>query len=132
MQSKYELTDICILHTDPQWTQSWSHFLVLLLPKNISLMDLRFWSWIFHQQGQGFHSVREVREFVRGSGKVWENWYFLEKSQRRKFLSMQFFKKSYACRNVYSWIAYVNQLYMMLLFGSSIKMIILPILFILT
>ena len=43
-----------------------------------NLMGLRFWPWNFHQQGQGFHS-RKVGEFVRGSGKVREIWYFLGK-----------------------------------------------------
>ena len=65
-------------------------------PKNftVSLMGLRFWPWNFHQQGQGFHSVKEVREFVRGSGKVREIWYFLEKvrekSRKKIFIHANF------------------------------------------
>ena len=50
-------------------------------PKKNSVLPpegLCFWLWSFHQQGQGFYS-REVREFVRGSGKVREIWYFWEK-----------------------------------------------------
>ena len=46
-----------------------------------NLMGLRFWPWNFHQQGQGFHS-RKVGEFVRGSGKVREIWYFWEKVKK--------------------------------------------------
>ena len=31
---------------------------------------LIFYLWNFHQQGQGFHSLRKVGEFGKGSGKV--------------------------------------------------------------
>ena len=59
IQSKYELTDICILYTDPQLIT-----LVTTLPRTTAaqkcflyhlLMGLCFWSWNFHQHGQGFH-----------------------------------------------------------------------------
>ena len=94
--AKYELTDICILYTDPQLiTVVITLLRTTTAKKNFlyyPLMGLHFWPWSFHQEGQGFHLVREVREFVRGSGKVREIWNFLEKvweSQGRKFLSMQ-------------------------------------------
>ena len=109
--SQYELTNICILYTDPQ--------LITLLRSTAAqkkflyypVIGLRFWTLNFHQQGQGFHSVREVREFARGSEKVREIWNFLEKvrkSQRRKFLSMQIFnfKKNVQLNCIWQSIVY--------------------------
>ena len=108
---KYELTNICILYTDPQ--------LITLLRSTAAqkkflyypVIGLRFWTLNFHQQGQGFHSVREVREFARGSEKVREIWNFFEKvgkSQRRKFLSMQIFnfKKNVQLNCIWQSIVY--------------------------
>ena len=73
-----EPTDICILCTDPQLITDVIKLRTTATQKSFlyyPLMGLRFWPWNFHQQGQGFHS-KEVREFVRGSGKVRKIWYF--------------------------------------------------------
>ena len=119
MQSKYELIDICILYTDPQLI---TDIITLLCTTGTQksflyypLVGLRVWPWNFHQQRQGFHS-KKVREFVTGSGKVREIWYFLEKDGKVKeenYYPCKFltFKKPYACRNVCSWIVYDYQLY---------------------
>ena len=107
----------------PRWSQTWSHFFVLLPPKKkflyYPLMGLQFWPWSFHQQGQGFHS-REVREFVRGSRKV------LEKVREENFYPCKFltFKKNMCMKKcVQLNCIWQSVLYMMLLFASSIKMI---------
>ena len=83
------------------------------------LRVLDFDLWNFHQQGQGFHSVREVWEFFRASGKVRKIRYILENKKVREKSEESFYpcrfltsiKKSYARRNVCSWIVYNNQLY---------------------
>ena len=125
----------------PSWSHSWSHFFVLLPPKKIFCITpwwvfcitpwwIRFWPWNFHQQRQGFHSVREVKEFVKGSGKFREIWYFFEKSQGKvreenfypcKFLT---FKKIISMQKCVQ-LNCIGQsvVYMMLLFASSIRMI---------
>ena len=107
----------------PSWSQTWSHFFVLLPPKKkflyYPLMGLQFWPWSFHQQGQGFHS-REVREFVRGSRKV------LEKVREENFYPCKFltFKKNMCMKKcVQLNCIWQSVLYMMLLFASSIKII---------
>ena len=132
-QSKYELTDICILYTDPELM---TDVITLIRTTNAqkkflyyTLMGLRFWLWNFHQQGQGSHS-REVREFFRGSGKVREIWFFFGKSQWRvkeenfypwKFLT---FKKSICMQKcVQLNCRWQSVVYMMLLFASNFKMI---------
>ena len=83
------------------------------------LRVLDFDLWNFHQQGQGFHSVREVWEFFRASGKVRKIRYILENKKVREKSEESFYpcrfltsiKKSYARRNVCSWIVCNNQLY---------------------
>ena len=71
-----------------------------------------------NQQGQDFHSIRKVREFVKGSWK----------SQGRKFLSMQIFNfnKKIICTQKFVQLNCIWQsvVYMMLLFASNTKMII--------
>ena len=48
MKAKHELTNICIIYTDPQllfmsaWSQSWLHFFVLPLPPKIMYYPLEF------------------------------------------------------------------------------------------
>ena len=120
--SQYELTNICILYTDPQ--------LITLLRSTAAqkkflyypVIGLRFWTLNFHQQGQGFHSVREVREFARGSEKVRKFEIFWRKSG--KVSEENFYLcKSLTLKKMCSWIVYDNQLYIMLLFASSINMI---------
>ena len=73
MKSRYELTDICKLYTDLQLI---TNVITLLRTAGAKktfcinpLSGLRFWPRNFHKHGHGFHSM-EVREFVRGSGKV--------------------------------------------------------------
>ena len=44
---------------------------------------------------QGFHSVREVREFVRGSGKVREIRDFWQKDRKKNFYPCNFLKKNH-------------------------------------
>ena len=52
MQPKHQLTNICIFFTDPQllfmsaWSQLWSHFFKLSLPKNIFCISP--WLITFH------------------------------------------------------------------------------------
>ena len=129
MQSKYELTDICILYTDPQLI---TDMITLLCTTGTQkcflyypLMGLPVWPWNFHQQRQGFHS-RKVREFVTGSGKVREIWYFLEKVREENFYPCKFltFKKTICMQKcVQLNCIWQSVVYMMLLFASSIKMI---------
>ena len=125
MESKYELTDICILYTDPQQITD-----VIKLPRTTTiqkkflyypLMGLQFWSWNFHKQGYSFYS-REVREFVRGffgksRGKVRE-----ENFCPSKFLT---FKKTHMHAEMCAVELFmkISCIYTMLLFAFSIKMI---------
>ena len=66
---------ICVLYTNPQLITNVVPLLRTAAAQKsflyYPLMGLCFWPWNFHQQGQGFHS-REIREFVRGSGKFRE------------------------------------------------------------
>ena len=129
-----ELTDLCILYTDPQlMTKVITLFRTTAAQKKFlyyPLMGLHFWLWNFHQQGQGFHSM-EAREFVRGSVKVREICFFFwkksGKSKGRKFLSVQIFltfkKTIYMKKCVQLNCIWQSVVYMMLLFASNIKMI---------
>ena len=52
-------------------------------------MNNCFCLWV-RIKGQGFHSVREVREFFRGPGKVREIRDFLENARKENFYSCNF------------------------------------------
>ena len=99
----------------------WSHFFGLPPSKKIFCIT-PWWFFVFDlgistNKGNICTSGKSgnLLEDQTGSGKFDVFWKKSGKSKCRRLLSMQIFnlkKKTYACRNVCSWIVYCNQLYM--------------------
>ena len=141
MQSKYELTDICILYTDPQLITDVITLLRTTATKKSSVLPPKPYacrnvcSWIVYgnQLYIRCYYLHLVLRWFNIANPFYFNLseVFFNLDQERKlhaincvlffakaFISSKWrrwkfltFKKRYACRNVCSWIVYDNQLY---------------------
>ena len=106
----------------PSWSQTWSHFFVLLPPKKVFCI-IPWWVFVFDL---GI-STNKGRVSTPGKwGNLLEDQEKSGKSKGRKFLSMQILtlKKTICMQKCVSLnCIWQSVVYKMLLFASSIKMI---------